>query len=156
MPLFSASRLKQELTDGSRPVSRGGRSPSVAQDKDDFQTGGAAGSKDAMAAASRFTTQETPQPESSIWMQTIDFLLEAKAMQFAERTLAHDLLDPLGGPSSRYYICLATLKLQRQLMEEAEEALKEALQFEHQACQVFFLLSNLHTFNVLFSLLIAP
>ena len=65
-------------------------------------------------------------------MQTIDFLLEAKAMQFAERTLAHHLLDALGGPSARYYICLATLKLQRQLMEEAEEALKEALQFEHQ------------------------
>ena len=79
-------------------------------------------------------------------MQTIDFLLEAKAMQFAERTLAHHLLDALGGPSARYYICLATLKLQRQLMEEAEEALKEALQFEHQVrarrllCMILFCL----------------
>ena len=52
--------------------------------------------------------------------------------QFAERTLSHHLLDPLGGPSAKYYICLARLRLQKQAMEEAEDALKEALQFDHQ------------------------
>ena len=56
-------------------------------------------------------------------------------VQFAERALAHHLLDPLGGPSAAYYISRARLELQKQepdTVEEAEKSLKEALQFDHQ------------------------
>jgi len=53
-------------------------------------------------------------------------------LQFAERALAHHLLDPVGGPSAEYHISLAHLKLQKHQMEEAEKSLQEALQFDHQ------------------------
>ncbi len=52
--------------------------------------------------------------------------------QFTERALAHHLLDPIGGPSVEYHLSLARLKLQKHDMEEAEESLKEALQFDHE------------------------
>ena len=55
-----------------------------------------------------------------------------KIFQFAERSLAHHLLDEYGGPSAQYHIALARLKLQKRNLEEAEESLKEALQFDHQ------------------------
>ena len=53
-------------------------------------------------------------------------------VQFTERALAHHLLDDYGGPSAQYHIALARLKLQKRILEEAEESLKEALQFDHQ------------------------
>ena len=105
-------------------------------------------------------------PSQTIFMQTVEFLLEVKAMpvsiytfllsqmlsailvshhktsyyasifplfvQFTERALAHHLLDDYGGPSAQYHIALARLKLQKRILEEAEESLKEALQFDHQ------------------------
>ncbi len=54
------------------------------------------------------------------------------SFQFAERALGHHLLDNNGGPSAEYYISLARLKLQKHLLDEAEENLKEALQVDHQ------------------------
>ena len=54
------------------------------------------------------------------------------SFQFTERALAHHLLDPLGGTNAQYHIALARLKLQKHQMDEAEESLKEALQFDHQ------------------------
>ena len=107
-------------------------------------------------------------PSQTIFMQTVEFLLEVKAMpvsivflsqcfcpftadhrmtslkcehfalsvQFTERALAHHLLDDYGGPSAQYHIALARLKLQKRILEEAEESLKEALQFDHQVYPV--------------------
>ena len=53
-------------------------------------------------------------------------------VQFTERALAHHLLDVSGGPSAEYHIALARLKLQKDQLQEAEESLKEALQFDYQ------------------------
>jgi tetratricopeptide (TPR) repeat protein len=71
-------------------------------------------------------------PSDSIYMQAVEFLLDTKATAFTERALAHHLVDPLGGPSLRYYIALATLHLQTHNMEAAEESVQAALQIDYQ------------------------
>ncbi|CAH1791968.1 unnamed protein product, partial [Owenia fusiformis] len=76
--------------------------------------------------------EPTPVPTSTVFMQAIEWLLEVKAMPFTERALAHELLEPNGGPGAIYHIAYARLKLQKKEMEEAELSLKEALQFDHQ------------------------
>ena len=52
--------------------------------------------------------------------------------QFTERALAHELLSPMGGATAHYHIALARVKLQKRELEEAEESLNEALQFDYQ------------------------
>ena len=52
--------------------------------------------------------------------------------QFTERALAHELLSPVGGPTAQYHISLARVKLQKRVLNEAEESLNEALQFDYQ------------------------
>ncbi|KAL5008723.1 hypothetical protein ScPMuIL_014304 [Solemya velum] len=76
--------------------------------------------------------EPTPVPTSSIYMQAIDWLLEVKAIPFTERSLAHELLLPTGGPTAIYHIAYARLKLQKHELDEAEESLNEAMQFDHQ------------------------
>ena len=68
-------------------------------------------------------------------------------LQFTERTLAHHLLDDLGGPSAEYYIAMARLDLQKQALEDAEVNLKEALQFDHQVfnCSCFHFIMTLNS-----------
>jgi len=46
--------------------------------------------------------------------------------------LAHELLSPMGGATAHYHIALARVKLQKRELEEAEESLNEALQFDYQ------------------------
>ena len=52
--------------------------------------------------------------------------------QFTVRALARHLVDPLGGPSTRYYITLALLHLQMHDMDAVEEDIKTALQLDYQ------------------------
>ncbi|XP_074658992.1 cilia- and flagella-associated protein 70-like isoform X2 [Tubulanus polymorphus] len=87
--------------------------------------------------------EPTPVPTTSIFMQTIEFLLEAKAMPFTERALAHELLLPTGGPTSEYHIAYARLKLQRKEFEEAEESLNEALEQDYQHPDAWALMGHL-------------
>ncbi|XP_061173813.1 cilia- and flagella-associated protein 70-like isoform X1 [Saccostrea echinata] len=76
--------------------------------------------------------EPTPVPRSSIYMQAIEWLIEVKAIPFTERALAHELLSPMGGPTSGYHINYARLKLQKKEYKEAENSLDEALQFDYQ------------------------
>ncbi|XP_056020642.1 cilia- and flagella-associated protein 70-like isoform X8 [Ostrea edulis] len=76
--------------------------------------------------------EPTPVPRSSIYMQVIEWLIEVKAIPFTERALAHELLSPMGGPTSAYHINYARLKLQKKEYKEAENSLDEALQFDYQ------------------------
>ena len=55
--------------------------------------------------------------------------------QFTERALAHHLLDPLGGPSTRYYVALGLLHLQTHDMDKVEMDVNTALQFDYQVSQ---------------------
>ncbi|ESO85468.1 hypothetical protein LOTGIDRAFT_229452 [Lottia gigantea] len=80
--------------------------------------------------------EPTPLPSCSIYMQTVDWLLEAKAVSFAERALAHELLlpctDMIQGPSIDYHIALARLNIQKRKFTEAAESLTKALEMEQQ------------------------
>lgn len=76
--------------------------------------------------------EPTPVPACSIYMHAIEWLLDVKAIPFTERALAHELLSPVGGPTSQYHIAFARLKLQKKETTDAEESLNEALQFDYQ------------------------
>jgi len=52
--------------------------------------------------------------------------------QFTGRALAHHLIDPLGGPSTRYFIALGLLYLQMHDMDKVEENIRSALQIDYQ------------------------
>jgi Flp pilus assembly protein TadD len=99
------------------------------------------GHPDEEEIASALTGRECIQaiPAETIYMQAASFCLEVKALTFSERSLAKHLLEPLGGQSCSYYIAMAKLHLQKGQMEEAEEALKEAVQFDHQNPDVWAL-----------------
>ncbi|XP_022106996.1 cilia- and flagella-associated protein 70-like isoform X2 [Acanthaster planci] len=84
-----------------------------------------------------------PVPESSIFMIAAEFLLEVKALQFCERTLAHELLDPRGGPSVAYFVALARFKLQRKEFEEAQDSLNQALLLNYQDANAWSIMGHL-------------
>ncbi|KAL3873547.1 hypothetical protein ACJMK2_036646 [Sinanodonta woodiana] len=88
--------------------------------------------------------EPTPVPTSSVYMQTIDWLLEVKAIPFTERCLAHELLCPMGGPTAAYHISLARLKLQKKELSEAENSINEALQFDYQNPDAWSLMGHVH------------
>jgi len=81
----------------------------------------------------------------SIYMQTIEWLLEVKAISFTERALANQLIistkERESGPTADYFICMARLKLQKKELAQAEEELNEALQRDYQVLMCF---SQLH------------
>ena len=78
--------------------------------------------------------EQTPVPQTSIYMHTIDWLLEVKAIPFAERALGIQLLAASneGGPTADFHIAMARLKLQKKELQDAEEELNDALQLDFQ------------------------
>lgn len=76
--------------------------------------------------------EPTPVPESSIYMIAVEFLLEVKATQFCERALAHELINPTGGPTQLYHVALARLHLQKKEYDDAEKSLTQALVLDYQ------------------------
>ncbi|XP_049645218.1 cilia- and flagella-associated protein 70 [Suncus etruscus] len=68
---------------------------------------------------------------TTIFMETIRFLMKVNAVQFVHRVLAHELLCPQGGPSSEYYLVLAQTHLLRKDFAQAEECLQQAAQLDY-------------------------
>ncbi|XP_067278948.1 cilia- and flagella-associated protein 70 [Pseudorasbora parva] len=81
--------------------------------------------------------------QSTIFMETVWFLLQNNAFQMAQRTLALELVSPNRGPISSYHIALAQLQLQRGEHERTEASLKEALTSNIQN-HVWALFGHLH------------
>ncbi|XP_062999055.1 cilia- and flagella-associated protein 70 [Elgaria multicarinata webbii] len=71
------------------------------------------------------------QPTASIFMETINFLMEVNAIQFVHRALAHELLCPQGGPSCDYYLVLAQTYLLKNEYGKTEECLEMAVQIDY-------------------------
>ncbi|KAM6423983.1 cilia- and flagella-associated protein 70 isoform 2-T3 [Liasis olivaceus] len=71
------------------------------------------------------------QPIATIFMETINFLLDVNALQFVHRALAHELICPQGGPSCDYYLVLAQTYLLRKEYDKAEESLEMAVQIDY-------------------------
>ncbi|XP_027624701.1 cilia- and flagella-associated protein 70 isoform X2 [Tupaia chinensis] len=71
------------------------------------------------------------QPSTTIFMETIRFLMKVNAVQFVHRVLAHELLCPQGGPSCEYYLVLAQTHLLKKDFAKAEEYLQQAAQMDY-------------------------
>ncbi|KAM6957236.1 cilia- and flagella-associated protein 70 [Aplochiton taeniatus] len=81
---------------------------------------------------------------TTIYMVTVEFLLENNALQMAQRALAQELLCPEGGLSSSYHQALARLQLLRQDYSSAESSLQEALNDSFQNPNVWAFYGHLH------------
>ncbi|KAM9457661.1 cilia- and flagella-associated protein 70 [Clarias gariepinus] len=62
---------------------------------------------------------------TTIYMESVKFLLQSYALQMAQRALAQELLCPDGGPSSSYHMALAQLQLLRGEYSAAEASLQQ-------------------------------
>ncbi|XP_019601567.2 cilia- and flagella-associated protein 70 isoform X1 [Rhinolophus sinicus] len=71
------------------------------------------------------------QTPTTIFMETIRFLMKVNAMQYVHRVLAHELLCPQGGPSCEYYLVLAQTHLLKKDFAKAEEYLQQAAQMDY-------------------------
>ncbi|XP_007938900.1 LOW QUALITY PROTEIN: cilia- and flagella-associated protein 70 [Orycteropus afer afer] len=71
------------------------------------------------------------QIPTTIFMETIRFLMKVNAVQYVHRVLAHELLCPQGGPSCEYYLVLAQTHLLKKDFAKAEEYLQQAAQMDY-------------------------
>ncbi|XP_045076940.1 cilia- and flagella-associated protein 70-like [Coregonus clupeaformis] len=81
---------------------------------------------------------------TTIYMETVQFLLQNNALQMAQRALAQELLCPEGGLSSSYHLVLARLQLLRAEYGSAESSLKEAVNDSFQDPDVWALFGHIH------------
>lgn len=88
--------------------------------------------------------ENAPCHTNTIYMEAAKFLLQANALQFAQRALAQDLLSPEGGTSCSYYLALARLHLQRRDFDSADQNLQEALHVNPENPDVWALIGHLH------------
>ncbi|XP_052589458.1 cilia- and flagella-associated protein 70 isoform X1 [Peromyscus californicus insignis] len=77
------------------------------------------------------TPHTIPQAPTTIFMETIRFLMKVNAVQFVHRVLAHELLCPQGGPSCEYYLVLAQTHLLKKDFAKTEEYLQQAAQMDY-------------------------
>nr|XP_010348835.1 cilia- and flagella-associated protein 70 isoform X3 [Saimiri boliviensis boliviensis] len=81
---------------------------------------------------------------TTIFMETIHFLMNVKAVQFVHRVLAHELLCPQGGPSCEYYLVLAQTHILKKDFAKAEEYLQQAAQMDYLSPNVWGLKGHLY------------
>ncbi|XP_045425116.1 cilia- and flagella-associated protein 70 isoform X4 [Lemur catta] len=83
-------------------------------------------------------------PPTTIFMETIRFLMKVNAVQYVHRVLAHELLYPQGGPSCEYYLVLAQTHLLKKDFAKTEEYLQQAAQMDHLNPNVWGLKGHLY------------
>uniref|UniRef100_A0A2K6LL98 Cilia and flagella associated protein 70 n=1 Tax=Rhinopithecus bieti TaxID=61621 RepID=A0A2K6LL98_RHIBE len=81
---------------------------------------------------------------TTIFMETIRFLMKVKAVQYVHRVLAHELLCPQGGPSCEYYLVLAQTHILKKDFAKAEEYLQQAAQMDYLNPNVWGLKGHLY------------
>ncbi|XP_057386438.1 cilia- and flagella-associated protein 70 isoform X3 [Balaenoptera acutorostrata] len=77
------------------------------------------------------TLYSVSQTPTTIFMETIRFLMKVNAVQYVHRVLAHELLCPHGGPSCEYYLVLAQTHLLKKDFAKAEEYLQQAAHMDY-------------------------
>nr|KAF6455344.1 cilia and flagella associated protein 70 [Rousettus aegyptiacus] len=77
------------------------------------------------------TSYVVSQIPTTIFMETIRFLMKFNAVQYVHRVLAHELLCPQGGPSCEYYLVLAQTYLLKKDFAKAEAYLQQAAQMDY-------------------------
>lgn len=89
---------------------------------------------------------QTPVPEKSIFMITTEWLLQMKAVVYAERALSHELLLTPDQPSLQYYISMAQINILKKDFPKAEKILEEALQISYEQPDTWALLGHVKYF----------
>ncbi|XP_049710836.1 cilia- and flagella-associated protein 70 isoform X2 [Elephas maximus indicus] len=87
------------------------------------------------------------QAPTTIFMETIRFLMKVNAVQYVHRVLAHELLCPQGGPSCEYYLVLAQTHLLKKDFAKAEEYLQLAAQMDYLNPNVWGVKGHLYFLN---------
>ncbi|XP_051569231.1 cilia- and flagella-associated protein 70 [Myxocyprinus asiaticus] len=82
--------------------------------------------------------------KTTIFMETVQFLLQSYALQMAQRALALELLSPDRGTNSLFHLALAQLQLLRGEHDSAEDSLREALSDDIQNPDIWALWGHLH------------
>ncbi|XP_066098738.1 cilia- and flagella-associated protein 70 isoform X5 [Saccopteryx bilineata] len=90
------------------------------------------------------TFLQPTQIHTTIFMETIRFLMKVNAVQYVHRVLAHELLCPQGGPSCEYYLVLAQTHLLKKDFTKAEEYLQQAAQMDYLNPNVWGLKGHLY------------
>nr|XP_031538139.1 cilia- and flagella-associated protein 70 isoform X4 [Vicugna pacos] len=90
------------------------------------------------------TPYSVSQTPTTIFMETIHFLMKVNAVQYVHRVLAHELLCPQGGPSCEYYLVLAQIHLLKKDFAKAEECLQQAAQMDYLNPNVWGLKGHLY------------
>ncbi|XP_059717303.1 cilia- and flagella-associated protein 70 [Haemorhous mexicanus] len=76
---------------------------------------------------------EAPEPQPppcTIFMKTVEFLMQFNAVRFVHKALAHELLSLQGGPTCAYYLALAWTYQLREDLPRCEECLLEAVRID--------------------------
>ncbi|KAM5322004.1 cilia- and flagella-associated protein 70 isoform 1-T5 [Glossophaga mutica] len=81
---------------------------------------------------------------TTVFMETIHFLMKVNAVQYMHRVLAHELLRSQGGPSCEYYLVLAQIHLLKKDFPKAEEYLQQAAQMDYLNPNVWSLKGHLN------------
>ncbi|KAG5279454.1 hypothetical protein AALO_G00077950 [Alosa alosa] len=92
----------------------------------------------------RTASLTSPSKPCTIYMETVEFLLQSNALQMAQRALAQELLCPEGGLSSSYHLALAQLHTLRGEYGSAETSLSAALRDSYENPDVWALWGHLH------------
>nr|KAF6303555.1 cilia and flagella associated protein 70 [Myotis myotis] len=90
------------------------------------------------------TPDSVSQIPTTIFMETIRFLMKVNAVQYVHRVLAHELLCPHGGPSCEYYLVLAQTHLLKKDFVKVEECLQQAAQMDYLNPNVWGLKGHLY------------
>ncbi|XP_015777897.1 PREDICTED: cilia- and flagella-associated protein 70-like, partial [Acropora digitifera] len=88
--------------------------------------------------------QALVKANTSIFLQTANFLLEVNALQLTDAALAHELVASNGSPGGDYYVLLGRLKIQQKNFIEAEENLKQAIAVKHENPDAWGLMGHLN------------
>ncbi|KAJ8346043.1 hypothetical protein SKAU_G00302360 [Synaphobranchus kaupii] len=100
---------------------------SLGNRSQDSQEGGAGGDGRDIDPAVTKPPATPPRLRTTIYMETVQFLLHNNVPQMSQRALAQELLCPEGGRSSCYHLALARLHLLSGDFCSAEANLREAL-----------------------------
>ncbi|XP_036950713.1 cilia- and flagella-associated protein 70 isoform X3 [Acanthopagrus latus] len=118
------------------------QSPTVDQNpKCADQDAGAQEKPPAQSVSSRSAPSKV---SSTIYTETVQFLLQNNALQIAEQALSQELLWSLGGRSVSYRLHLAMLQLLRADYCSAVASLREAMLNSNQDADVWALLGHCH------------
>ncbi|KAM8774657.1 cilia- and flagella-associated protein 70 isoform 5-T5 [Rhynchonycteris naso] len=118
--------------------------PSISQKLSNLLVKETPAKRETLKCQDSLTFLQPAQIPTTIFMETIRFLMKVNAVQYVHRVLAHELLCPQGGPSCEYYLVLAQTHLLKKDFTKAEEYLQQAAQMDYLNPNVWGLKGHLY------------